>query len=307
MNLIHPISKKPYDIKNHQEFFDGVPDLFINDENPLSLIQSDFYNKIKFPNYNNIDDFGTLIDKSFKNLFIKKLDSELGFGSKILEAGCGTGQLSIALSRFQREIHSIDLSIGSLIEAKKFLEKSNINNVNLYRMNIFNLFFEKASFDVVISSGVLHHTHNCRLAFKKIADVLKPDGVIIIGLYHRYGRIIQKIRQMLFPLLGEKLKYFDKRFKENISDKKKYAWFLDQYNNAHESTHTYRELVDWFKEENISLLSSLPFDFKKDSNLFDKNKTREGLPLFLKELSLSFDKQQIYEGGFFVMIGKKNK
>ena len=37
--------------------------------------------------------------------FIKKLDDEIPHRAEILEAGCGTGQLSIALSRFGRRIH----------------------------------------------------------------------------------------------------------------------------------------------------------------------------------------------------------
>ena len=45
--------------------------------------------------------------------------------------------------RYNRKIHSIDLSKGSLIEAKKFIDKTDIKNVHLYRMNIFNLFFSK--------------------------------------------------------------------------------------------------------------------------------------------------------------------
>jgi len=233
------------------------------------------------------------------------LDSDIGIGKNILEAGCGTGQLSISLSRFNRNIFSIDLSKGSLKEAKKFTEKNNINNINFFRMNIFNLLFEKDSFDCVISNGVLHHTHNAKLAFKNIAGVLKPGGTIVIGLYHKYGRFIQKIRQFLFPILGEKLKYLDKRFKENISDKKKYAWFLDQYNNPHETTHTYSEVLKWFEDENIEFLSSLPFDYDQDKNLFEKREKKIGLGMFFKELSLMLDSNQIYEGGFFIMVGRK--
>ena len=158
--------------------------------------------------------------KNLQNQFSQKLDDEIPFQSNILEAGCGTGQLSIALSRYGRKIHSIDLSKGSLIEAKNFCEKNSIKNVNLYRMNIFNLYFPKNYFDVIISNGVLHHTHNPKLAFNKLLECLKPNGKIIIGLYHKHGRIIQNIRQFLIRLFGEKLKFIDKRFLENISDKK---------------------------------------------------------------------------------------
>lgn len=305
MKFFHPLTKKEYNLDNNNNKFYDIHDLYINDGKELNEIQSDFYNDVQFPNYNNIDDFGTLIEKVNKNPFIKKLDEEIGYHKKILEVGCGTGQLSIALSRYNREIHAIDLSKGSLIEAKKFLEKNNINNLNLYRMNIFNLFFQENYFDFVISNGVLHHTHNCRLAFSKICKHLKIGGYVIIGLYHKYGRKIQQIRQMFFPLLKENLKYFDKRFKENISDKKKYAWFLDQYNNPHETVHTYKEVLTWFKEENIEFINSLPFDFDVSKRLLIRTPERYGVKLLLNEMSLILDSRQIYEGGFFIMIGKK--
>jgi ubiquinone/menaquinone biosynthesis C-methylase UbiE len=226
-------------------------------------------------------------------------------GSNVLEVGCGTGQMSIALSRYARHIYGIDLSKNSLIEGKKFINSNNIKSVHLFRMNIFKLFFEENTFDVIISNGVLHHTYNPKLAFSKLVRVLKPGGIIVIGLYHRYGRIIQKIRQSLINNFGDSFKFLDKRFREKISDKKKYAWFLDQYKNPSETTHTYLEVLNWFKDENIEFLSSIPFDFNPENKLFQKREAKNRFEIFLNEISLAFNLQQISEGGFFVMIGKK--
>ena len=226
-------------------------------------------------------------------------------GSNILEAGCGTGQMSIILSRYARQIYGIDLSKGSLIEAKQFINSNDIKSVHLFRMNIFKLFFEENTFDVIISNGVLHHTYNPKLAFSKLVRVLKPGGIIVIGLYHRYGRIIQKIRQSLIKNFGDSFKFLDKRFREKISYKKKYAWFLDQYKNPSETTHTYLEVLNWFKVESVEFLSSIPFDFNPENKLFQKREVKNRFEIFLKEISLAFNLRQISEGGFFVMIGKK--
>lgn len=218
-DLINPINLKNLDM-NEINFFSGIPDLYLDDQNPLTLKQSEFYNDVKFPNYDDIENFGTLLDKSYNSIFVNKLDKEIRYNSRVLEAGCGTGQLSIALSRFNRKIHSIDLSKGSLTEGKKFIDNNDIKNVQFYRMNIFNLFFPKNYFDIIISNGVLHHTHNAELAFNKLSEKLKPGGIIVIGLYHKYGRIVQNIRQYFIKKFGEKLKFIDKRFSENISEKK---------------------------------------------------------------------------------------
>ena len=307
VKIINPDSKKEINFNENFEykFFKDIPDLFLEDGNSLTKIQSDFYNDVKFPNYDDVEDFGSLLDKSRRSIFVKKLDDEIPMGSNILEAGCGTGQMSIALSRYARQIYGIDLSKGSLIEAKQFINSNDIKSVHLFRMNIFKLFFEENTFDVIISNGVLHHTYNPKLAFSKLVRVLKPGGIIVIGLYHRYGRIIQKIRQSLIKNFGDSFKFLDKRFREKISDKKKYAWFLDQYKNPSETTHTYLEVLNWFKVENIEFLSSIPFDFNPENKLFQKREAKNRFEIFLNEISLAFNLRQISEGGFFVMIGKK--
>ena len=307
VKIINPDSKKEINFNENFEykFFKDIPDLFLEDGNSLTKIQSDFYNDVKFPNYDDVEDFGSLLNKSRRSIFAKKLDDEIPMGSNILEAGCGTGQMSIILSRYARQIYGIDLSKGSLIEAKQFINSNDIKSVHLFRMNIFKLFFEENTFDVIISNGVLHHTYNPKLAFSKLVRVLKPGGIIVIGLYHRYGRIIQKIRQSLIKNFGDSFKFLDKRFREKISNKKKYAWFLDQYKNPSETTHTYLEVLNWFKVENIEFLSSIPFDFNPENKLFQKREAKNRFEIFLNEISLAFNLRQISEGGFFVMIGKK--
>tara|TARA_B100001250_G_scaffold59819_1_gene46649 strand:- start:349 stop:1296 length:948 start_codon:yes stop_codon:yes gene_type:complete len=307
VKIVDPNSKKEIDLNKvfENKLFNDIPDLFIEDGNSLTNTQSDFYNDVKFPNYDDVEDFGSLLDKSRKSIFGKKLDDEIPMRTNILEAGCGTGQMSIALSRYGRQVYGIDLSKGSLIEAKKFISSNNIKSVHLFRMNIFKLFFEENTFDIVISNGVLHHTYNPKLAFSKLVKVLKPEGIIVIGLYHKYGRIIQKIRQGLIRVFGDNLKFLDKRFREKISYKKKYAWFLDQYKNPSETTHTYSQVLNWFKDENIEFLSSIPFDFNLEKKLFQKNEVKSSFEIFLDEVSLALNPRQISEGGFFVMIGKK--
>ncbi len=305
-NLINPISLNKLNT-NEINFFSGIPDLYFDDLNSLTLKQSEFYNDVVFPNFNDIEDFGNLLDKLRNSVFVSKLDNEIPYHSEILEAGCGTGQLSIALSRYNRRIHSIDLSKASLIEGKKFIDENDRKNVQFYRMNIFNLCFSNNYFDIIISNGVLHHTYNPELAFNKLSEKLKPGGIIIIGLYHKYGRIVQNIRQYFIKIFGEKLKFIDRRFSDLDSESKQHAWFKDQYYNPHESKHSFSEVINWFKKNNIEFINSIPFNFNVNDKIFDKKSILNKNILFFKEISLMVDLTQIYEGGFFVMIGKKSK
>ena len=121
--------------------------------------------------------------------------------------GCGTGQLSLFLKRFNRLIFVIDLSIPSLKLAEDLRLRNEIDNVFFSKMNIFNLQFKNEVFDYVISNGVLHHTYNTEIAFEKILKPLKKDGYIIIGLYHKYGRLYTNLRQKLIKIFGEGFKF----------------------------------------------------------------------------------------------------
>ena len=307
ITLIDPRNNKKLSDLDISKFksFSNIPDLFISDKSEISNIQSDFYNDVKFPNYDDIENFGNLIDKANKSVFAKMLDDEIPVGAKVLEAGCGTGQLSIFLSRYNRQIYGIDLSKGSLIEATKFMKKNSINNVKLYRMNIFKLFFDQNTFDVVISNGVLHHTHNAELAFRNICKTLKNNGIIVVGLYHKFGRIFHNFRKFLIRNFGRTFKILDKRFRDNLSSKKVYAWYKDQYENPSETVHTLKEVIKWFEANDIEYLSSIPFDFYPDEKLFSKKILKSSFEYFLEEFLLTFNLRQIYEGGFFIVIGKK--
>ena len=299
------------DTKKKFSFFSDIPDLIGDiDTHEITEKQKNFYNDIKFPNYDDIDDYGSLIDKSKKNIFTDKLDKEIHYNSKILEVGCGTGQLTNFLARYSREVYGIDLSKGSLLLAEKFRRENNIDRSFFLRMDTFNILFKENIFDIIISNGVLHHTKDAKLAFKNILKYLKPNGYVIIGLYHKYGRAYTRLIQFLVKYFGDTFKFMDsKNIDPNISEEKRYAWYNDQYKNPHETLHTYKEIINWFNENNIDYISSIPFNLNQNilnENLFKKQIIKKGFPIYVEELVQAFKYSQIKEGGFFIMIGKKS-
>ena len=283
---------------------------FFEDEKNSNLItstQEKFYEEIKFPNYDGLENYSDLLDKAGKtNHFADILDNSINYNSSILEVGCGTGQLSLFLKRFNRELVGIDLSIPSLELADNFRIRNEIDNVTFLKMNIFNLYFKEGVFDYVISNGVLHHTYDTEQAFKNILFPLKKNGYVIIGLYHQFGRLFTNFKQLIIQNFGEKFKFLDPRnINKNISKEKRYAWLKDQYKNPHETSHTLDEVLGWFKKYNIEFISSIPFnDFSSKSNIFEKKENIKNL--FLKEVSMALSLSQIKEGGFFIIVGKKN-
>ena len=281
-----------------------IPNFITEDLDSLTDKMSNFYNEVQFPNYDDFEDYASLYDKGINNLFTRKLDEELGYGTKVLELGCGTGQLSLFLARSNREIFAVDISNASLTMGENFRETNQINNAYFMKMDVFDLKFKPNSFDCVISNGVLHHTKDAKQAFKCLVNVTKPGGIMVIGLYHRYGRLITRLKQKLAKILGSKIGYLDKKSRKIKSKDKRRAWVTDQFLNPHETLHTPNEILNWFETYDVEFLNLIPYFNLHEGRLFSKNIIPE--ISIIDDLLMAIDSNQIEEGGFFVIVGRKN-
>ena len=109
---------------------------------------------------------------------------------KILIAGCGTGQHSILTSsRFKNcKVTAIDLSKKSLAYAKRKTEELGIKNIEYYQADILDLKNTFSDFDIIESAGVLHHLEDPISGWSSLISLLKPGGIMKIGLYSRLAR-----------------------------------------------------------------------------------------------------------------------
>ena len=290
------------DTKNINLIDGKIPNFIDKDLDQLTQKMSSFYNDVKFPNYSDFEDYASLYDKGTANPFTRKIDDELNYGSKVLELGCGTGQLSLFLARGNREIFGVDISNGSLLLGENFRRENQINNVYFMKMDVFDLIFKKNTFDFTISNGVLHHTKDARKAFKCLVDVTKPGGLIAIGLYHKYGRLFTRFKQKIAKIIGKNVFLLDKTSRKIKAKDKRNAWVVDQFLNPHETLHTPQETFEWFREENVEFINLIPHC---DNNLPIFEKQEKPKLSTINEILMMFNRRQIQEGGFFVIIGRK--
>ena len=190
-----------------------------------------FYEKDPFPNYDDMDSTETLREKAQRGVFARLLDEQIPHGSSILEAGCGTGQLSNFLGlTWGRTVFGADMCLNSLKLAQRFKKKQGIFNASFVQMNLFQPVFKRESFDFVICNGVLHHTSDPYLGFQSIAKLVKKGGYILIGLYHAYGMVVTDLRRLIFKISGNRFQFLDPRLRnKSLNDLKKHTWFMDQY------------------------------------------------------------------------------
>lgn len=108
----------------------------------------------------------------------------------MLIAGCGTGQhaLLTALSHPRARILAVDLSRASLAYAERMRRGYGIDHVTFAQADILGLGALDRRFDVIESIGVLHHMADPIEGWRVLAGLLKPDGIMRIGLYSETAR-----------------------------------------------------------------------------------------------------------------------
>ncbi len=109
---------------------------------------------------------------------------------EIMIAGCGTGLLAIETAMRYRNasITALDLSQNSLAYAKRKSSELNVDQVRWVSGDILALKGSDARYDMIDCSGVLHHMGNPIEGWKILRDLLKPRGVMRIGLYSKTAR-----------------------------------------------------------------------------------------------------------------------
>ncbi|HEV8720269.1 MAG TPA: class I SAM-dependent methyltransferase [Candidatus Binatia bacterium] len=107
-------------------------------------------------------------------------------GDRVLDAGCGTGSLSVTIARMTKaaEIVGIDASKGFIEYAQA---QNSDSRVRIELGDVQNLSYPDASFDRCLSLLVVNHIPNTPKAVREMRRVTKPDGVIATAMWDGTG------------------------------------------------------------------------------------------------------------------------
>lgn len=102
-------------------------------------------------------------------------------GSRVLDAGCGTG----LLSRYVQDaypntiVDAFDYSELRVAEAKKRIKGTNYK-INFFQDNIQQMSVASETYDVIVSRYVIEHLPNPKAAIVEMARLLRPGGMLYI-------------------------------------------------------------------------------------------------------------------------------
>ncbi|MBI4168838.1 MAG: methyltransferase domain-containing protein [Acidobacteria bacterium] len=275
----------------------------------VTEVVKQFYEEHPFPNYDDTDSLSSLIAKSRRGIYARLLAEQIGYNTRVLEVGCGTGQLANFLAIGCRTVIGTDLCMNSLRLAEDFRRRQGLSRVRFLQMNLFRPALRDGQFDVVLCNGVLHHTSDPYGGFRTVARLVKPGGHVIIGLYNRYGRLLHRARRAIFRVTGGRLKGLDPHLRTTrMSAARRDAWFADQYQHPHESKHTMGEVLRWFDETGFEFVNGIPklrardtFDSREE--LFRPAARGSRLDRAVTQARMVVTGNR--EGGFYIMIGRR--
>lgn len=115
-----------------------------------------------------------LLASEYKDLFLKYLPE----GAKVLEAGCGVGQVVLAMRARGFDCFGLDYASDTIqMLNREFPE------VPFHQGDIRCLPYEDRSFDGYISLGVIEHfTHGQEQMLREAARVVKPGGWLFVSV-----------------------------------------------------------------------------------------------------------------------------
>ena len=212
-------------------------------------------------------ELGRPLDKEVIIDLFKKISDIVPLKDKIiLDAGCGTGRISIPLLEEFNSINviGIDKSEEMLEVLKERISKRKIGHLEVIKSDLSKIEFQDNFFDISMISSVLHSIPEWKEAIKEVVRVTKKGGFLF--LISDYGEIydlgLERKRSNNYNLLDKFWgKYIELRHKYNLeSPEKSQVGLKWEFGEP--------ELINYLvKKKYLESKSNITINWKKDFSI----------------------------------------
>lgn len=130
--------------------------------------------------------------------FLELLVVEALPGKAVLDVGSGTGQLAVLYAMCGAQVTGVDLSReGTEIAMRTAAANGVAHRCRFIAGEFSEVDLPVAAFDVVTLHAVLHHLIKYPGAMEKIAQLVKPGGMILVQDTVRGGSVIHAFRRLV--------------------------------------------------------------------------------------------------------------
>jgi len=174
---------------------------------------------------------------------------KLPIGSRILDLGCGSGDISLALASSGYRVYGTDIVVNKL---RYLVKKTEVNNLSglvyLCSVNAYNLPFKDNHFDGVIFAEIIEHFKYPDKVIAEIKRVLNKNGHIIISTPNRSGINLHKAPKYSSLKINQIME-LDKAF---IPSELRYIRERSDFKGArHVFEFSEKELLEFCKENGL--------------------------------------------------------
>jgi len=284
---------------------DGIPNLRLPGDGSSEIVRR-FYGEAPFPAYPPQETLQRLRARAEQSVFARLLDQAIPSDARIVDVGCGTGQMCLYLARADRIVVGADLTRASLLLGAATARRLAVDHVQFVETDLQRPGLRHGAFDLVYSSGVLHHTSDPSASFVRLVRLARPGGIIVLGVYNAVARVPLRVRRLIARLSGFRLILFDPVLRDRSHEPaRRQAWLRDQYQHPEEHRHTLAEVQQWFAANGVEYLRAYPSAVlgEEPEGLFERasdNWRPEGWLV-----QLGWMRTLGREGGLFYTIGRR--
>jgi SAM-dependent methyltransferase len=200
--------------------------------------------------------------------FALNFPPEMFAGKSLLDLGGGTGENTIFYSLWGAACTIVDANPKALDRARMIFDTYCPDRKTRFTYASLFDFSAPEQFDIVVSDGVCHHTHDKKGCFSILASCLRPQGYCYFGIGNASGAVQRHLQRLILYRFAknddEFVELAERLFPEHLErasrfgQRSKRAIVFDSFiNPKHDQTHV-AEIVQWFKENGIVFYSSYP-------------------------------------------------